>query len=344
FFVNNQSVQSGANSTFTTVALSNNDKVKVRVKNSNNCVASSSEISMIVLIKVNAGTDQLNICGTSVRLQAIQPTTGGTWTATPASGSLDNANQYNTYFHGTIGTTYTLTWTVGNSMDQMTVSFNGDSDNDTVQDCNDVCPNADDFGPDNDGDTLPDACDCDSNNPNDALVTASSIGGFITTGTYRAGIDLTADTIVAANNTVTLIGGRAVYLKEGFHAQGGSTVHAYIEPCTTSTPLLTTDEAKPRSTNILYSPIDLSTINLTLSPNPFHSTMTITLQLTKEEIVELALHDSTGRKIKTLLKPNRWRAGDYPIQLSGDELLAGMYFVVLQTTKERLTKKVIKIE
>jgi len=79
----------------------------------------------------NAGTDQTNISGTSVTLNANLPIYGlGTWTVISGTGGMfDNISQHNTTFHGVAGTTYLLRWTIentcGSSYDEVSVSFSG---------------------------------------------------------------------------------------------------------------------------------------------------------------------------------------------------------------------------
>jgi|GEM_PF-2520311 len=62
----------------------------------------------------NAGSDEV-ICGPSANLAADPPVIGtGLWTASPGGGTFSLNTDPNSTFDGTVGLTYTLTWTVSN--------------------------------------------------------------------------------------------------------------------------------------------------------------------------------------------------------------------------------------
>lgn len=65
----------------------------------------------------NAGSDQ-TVCGTSATLSGNNPTTGtGIWSIVNGTGgTLANASQRNTTFTGSSGNSYTLVWTISNSV------------------------------------------------------------------------------------------------------------------------------------------------------------------------------------------------------------------------------------
>lgn len=221
---------------------------------------------------------------------------------------------------------------------------NTDSDSDSVPDCRDVCPGGDDLGPDNDNDMVPDECDCDSDDENDGTVTAPTFFGQITTGEYKAGYELTADEVVNAGNTVTLRAGVQVLLKPGFHAKAGSDVHAFIAPCVVPSVLIENDEIVEQSFITLPSTDELGPTDLTIAPNPFRETTMINFRLGAMVEGSVALYDQTGRQLKILLSPRTMEVGDYNIQLDRENLQAGMYLVVLQTAKERITKKIMLVQ
>jgi Leucine-rich repeat (LRR) protein len=61
-----------------------------------------------------AGADS-TVCGTSLNLASGAPAIGtGAWTASPAGGSFSSTSDPNALFTGTIGVSYTLTWTISN--------------------------------------------------------------------------------------------------------------------------------------------------------------------------------------------------------------------------------------
>ncbi|MBX7182344.1 MAG: hypothetical protein K1X82_09545 [Bacteroidia bacterium] len=95
---------------------------------SNSCQSSFDEVSIAtgpavppfsrVPINFNAGTNQLNVCGTSTNLAAsgLTPGNTGLWTIESGTGgSFSNVNSPTSLFTGLPGTTYQLRWTESNS-------------------------------------------------------------------------------------------------------------------------------------------------------------------------------------------------------------------------------------
>jgi hypothetical protein len=102
----------------------------------NACGSSSDNVNITFNAQVtsNAGTDQLNVCGTSTTLAATSasPKTG-TWSIIAgAGGAVASANSPTSTFTGTAGTSYTLRWSINNSpcfnsQDDVTISFSSSS-------------------------------------------------------------------------------------------------------------------------------------------------------------------------------------------------------------------------
>lgn len=99
------------------------------------CAASSDDVLIAFPQNpstANAGSDQLNLCGTtSATLSALAPSAGtGAWSiVSGGSGSFSNSASATSNFTGTAGATYTLRWTISNapctsSSDDVVISFN----------------------------------------------------------------------------------------------------------------------------------------------------------------------------------------------------------------------------
>ena len=78
-------------------------------------------------------------------------------------------------------------------------------------------------------------------------------------------------------------------------------------------------------------------------PNPFNSTATITYSLPTAARVELKLFDLTGREIATLVDEAK-QPGIHTATLTASELPAGLYFVRLEASRRVLSKKVMLIK
>lgn len=78
-------------------------------------------------------------------------------------------------------------------------------------------------------------------------------------------------------------------------------------------------------------------------PNPFRQSATITYNLANEGHFELSLHDISGQKVQTIIESYA-AAGTYRYMWESGSLAKGLYFLHLQTDKELIISKVIRIE
>jgi hypothetical protein len=96
------------------------------------CASSTDDVAITISAAptvANAGADK-NFCGTSIAMTANTPATGtGSWSVvTGGGGSFANTSSSTSIFTGTVGTTYTLRWTISNgscapSTDEVAVSL-----------------------------------------------------------------------------------------------------------------------------------------------------------------------------------------------------------------------------
>ncbi len=81
---------------------------------------------------------------------------------------------------------------------------------------------------------------------------------------------------------------------------------------------------------------------LTVHPNPFNSTTTITYGLQSPGNVTLQLYNPFGQRISTLFEGNR-QAGIYTTNLTGRNMISGLYFIRLEGSGQVFTQKVMLI-
>ena len=135
---------------------------------------------------------------------------------------------------------------------QIQITFDGDSDNDSVQDCLDCCPGGDDTV-NSDGMGMPDACDCDANNAGDEMV---DIPGMIITktdldpGLYQAAYQINSTAHSNPNKIIVFKAGKTIILEPGFHAQAETDFTAQIELCNSPNNPLVADKTS-RFLNVL---------------------------------------------------------------------------------------------
>lgn len=83
---------------------------------------------------------------------------------------------------------------------------------------------------------------------------------------------------------------------------------------------------------------------LRVAPNPFGTQTGVAYRLEKDAPVDLALYDALGRRVRTLEQRELVLAGVYRAELDAAGLPAGMYYLVLQTDRERRITPVVKNE
>ncbi|KAA3663317.1 MAG: T9SS C-terminal target domain-containing protein, partial [Calditrichaeota bacterium] len=99
-------------------------------------------------------------------------------------------------------------------------------------------------------------------------------------------------------------------------------------------------------TGVTEEPVSTLPTDYTLSqnyPNPFNPTTTIRYALPKAGHVEIALFNTVGQKVKTLVDENR-PAGTFTVQLDATTLTSGVYFYRITTAQFNQTKKMILLK
>ncbi|MDD5530615.1 MAG: T9SS type A sorting domain-containing protein [bacterium] len=77
-------------------------------------------------------------------------------------------------------------------------------------------------------------------------------------------------------------------------------------------------------------------------PSPFRTSSSIDFMLPSAEKVNLALYDLSGRCVKKLIT-NEIRTGRQKIQLTGQNIKNGIYFIRFSTDTRTITKKIVKL-
>lgn len=219
-----------------------------------------------------------------------------------------------------------------------------DTDEDTVPDCRDICPGGNDLGLDEDMDEVPDDCDCDPNNAEDAVVEVTGLFNQITTGVYKAGSLISSSKLVVAENKVTFQAGETVVLQPGFTVQAGGFFHALIVPCKDPTLLTNNDESLARSTIDFFQGIKPSPLELTVTPNPFIDQTMLHFFIPTTQLVNLTIYNQTGNIVKRIWSSTHLEAGKYDAILLREDLWENsLYYVVLQTAETQIVKKLVTI-
>ena len=86
-------------------------------------------------------------------------------------------------------------------------------------------------------------------------------------------------------------------------------------------------------------------LGIGVHPNPFNTDIMLTFELAEEQNVSVVLTNSIGAKIAT--NEANFAKGEHELELSdwlfdGNDLASGMYWVTIETDRERYIRKIIK--
>ena len=236
-----------------------------------------------------------------------------------------------------INTSGDLTSSLGNSG---TASANlivqSDTDGDGVSDAADLCPIGDD-NINTDGLGMPDACDCDPDDPNDEFIRKDD--SFILPGTYRSSFQLNSSGTVAGGINATFVAGNNIVLEPGFSAtaSGGSFFHAFIQRCDEISVLQ--DEPIIEQLRLSSTPVPLEAPKLAIIPNPFSNYTNIEYDLPTSGKVVLQVYYQTGQLIKTIHQNQFHESGHHQIQINTSEYPKGLYLFNLWVNGRMVTRR-----
>ena len=218
-----------------------------------------------------------------------------------------------------------------------------DSDGDTVPDCLDKCTGGDDRNND-DGDSMPNACDCLPTQPNDVVEVSvdPAFGIYIPPGIYYANETITSDGKIYGPsippNKIEFIAGQSITLKPGFHAEAGSDFLAKIELCQPSMLL-----EVPQFASARVNKLPSNTIDLSIYPNLFKGASELSLTLDAAETISVHLYNPMGHRIQTVLDQEPLEAGRYQFRIQNNGEQNGLFYVVLTSPTRRISRKVITL-
>ena len=163
---------------------------------------------------------------------------------------------------------------------------------------------------------------------------------------------------------VNFVAGESIKLKSGFRAATGSSFLATIQDCpaTLTTPIDTQLVVTKARTIIVENdlPQQSSTIikegkqsnknvppnatTLHISPTPTNAWTSIQFEVNHTAITSLCVYSTSGKKITCLANKTSFEKGTYRKSFPTQSLNGGIYYVVLQTEKETITKPLVVIK
>ena len=179
-----------------------------------------------------------------------------------------------------------------------------------------------------------------------ATITTLSISGdtpnnHIPSNNYEVILSIEAKGIVPIGENVTFKAGESILLKSGFHATTGCVFKAQIENCSREVQAVAKYNfeeplARNNSMEIRRKPLSFS-----VYPNPMAHGAQLDFHLPKEEVISILLFDQTGKMLKTVLPRQKRVAGNHFLELTNEGLFDGLYYLILQTSSERISQKIM---
>jgi len=159
------------------------------------------------------------------------------------------------------------------------------------------------------------------------------------------------DYVIRSGGSVALHAGESITLTDGFHAQAGSFFKTHIEPffiCDYKAPAPAKSGGNEQQYVISNYSVEKTAVDevvrdyyLKIYPNPSAGEVTVEYNLSLSELVEITLHDNSGKLVYKLRNRAPHEAGVYKITFSGVELPNGIYLCTLKTETEQKTEKLI---
>ena len=186
----------------------------------------------------------------------------------------------------------------------------------------------------------------------DNLVVNQDVPGG-TTDNREANQTITATNTIFTNATAVYHAGNQVLLQPGFHAQSGSSFHAYVEGCSGVFQAKMQVQDTKTQEPVTYAPeeqqipqIDLEEAldsrEFIVFPNPFTEVLHFKYTVKQQESrVLLTLYTATGKEVSTLVREQRSAKGSYHVQFNGRELPEGIYLYRLEIGDTVKTGKIV---
>jgi hypothetical protein len=175
---------------------------------------------------------------------------------------------------------------------------------------------------------------------------------------YRATATIVSEARVAAGTDVKLLAGTSITLMPGFAAAAGSDFLAKIEACTggnlslTEEAIAATSRGEEKSLEGETSKSLLANLgntdskkaNLLVAPNPTNSWTSFHFNIPYRTEATLCIYAADGRNVNCLISNQSYDEGVYFKEFPAQRLSDGMYYVVLKTNQEIITKPFVVLE
>ncbi|MEM9885155.1 MAG: T9SS type A sorting domain-containing protein [Bacteroidota bacterium] len=153
---------------------------------------------------------------------------------------------------------------------------------------------------------------------------------------YQA-LKIESNAIIAYEAEVVYLAETEILLLPGFETEDESDFTADIEACDLAEN--NQNEVVENRTASKASPTP--NLQLSLAPNPFSGQTTVTYQIHERSELSLLLYNARGQLIRTIVPMQIQETGIYDQVITDDGIEAGLYYLIFQTGKQRMNKKLV---
>ena len=109
-------------------------------------------------------------------------------------------------------------------------------------------------------------------------------------------------------------------------------------------PPIITNEVKNTIKQLVTTKIPEEPLSLQLSPNPVHSTSTLSFELLEAENIDIKVYDLLGNLQENLVSKETYQAGEHQISIDTENYSAGVYFITIKTRNDQMaTVKMVRL-
>ncbi len=174
---------------------------------------------------------------------------------------------------------------------------------------------------------------------NDFVIFGNHVGNYEYNVTTRiiTNPDVLHDELsITTGSSVTMRAKNEIIIKSGFTAHSGSNFHAFIDD--TGLPPF------PKINQIIdNSEITRKNI-INIHPNPYTDNVRISITLSNSEIITLSVYDVLGNRITSLADMSELSVGSHDFTFLARNIKSGVYYVVMSSSTERITRPLLLIK
>ncbi len=160
---------------------------------------------------------------------------------------------------------------------------------------------------------------------------------------------------VHPGGNLSLKAGREIVIRSCTKILEGSTFHAYIEEVSCSDTIYHSHKESRYNGNVCgtYPPKAsvwqegtkyVQNNSLTIRPNPFDAETKITVALTEPSEVRLEIFDFLGSRVALITSGEYYPAGSHNFTFLARNIKSGVYYVVMSSSTERITRPLLLIK